>query len=180
MWKGVMAAVLSLTMAACTMLGLGEDDPLETGRVLFDSYKLETEWGYHLQGIYIDSAGLVWSYEHREPWFPSEQRATVVGEDDLLRKYDGAKRVGSVDPRVIEKMVTLIDGAARGRVSRETPSFERSGSLEVAYVYKPRAGNYHQVYLHGGGAWAARNFSTEARDLIEWLAEVKKTVGFDQ
>ncbi len=180
MRKAAVAVVLTLTMAACTMLGLSEDGPLATGRVLFDAYRLDTEWGYHLEGIYIDSEGLVWSYEQREPWFPSEQRATVVRWDDLLRKYDGAKRVGSVDPRVIAKMAALIDGAARGRVSRETPSFERSGSLDVAYVYKRSSGDYHQVYLHGGGSWAARNFSAEARELVDWLAEVKKTVGFDR
>ncbi len=180
MRKGVLAVLAAVAMSGCATLRGEVSDPLQSGRILFDSYRLDTEWGYELEGIYIDSDGLVWYYSHDEPWYPAEQRATVVTEGDLLKKYDGSKRVGSVDPRVLEKMAGLIPGASKGRVSRETPLFERSGSLDVAYVFILRTGNYEQVFLHGGGAWAARNFSSEANQLLEFLAEVKKTVGFDE
>jgi hypothetical protein len=178
MRERMVVVLAALVVAGCSSLGLDKDDPLETGRVLFDSYRLNTDWGYELEGIYVDSDGLVWHYERSEPWYPAEQKASVVLEQDLLQKYGDAKRVGSVDPRVLEQMVALIPGAARGRVARETPSFERSGSLDVAYVFIRRTGNYDTVFLNGSGAWAARNFSREAQTLLEWLGQVKKTVGY--
>lgn len=179
MKKGVLVVLIALALVGCAELRGEVDDPLQPGRVLFDSYRVDTEWGYKLDGIYIDSDGLVWYYSHDEPWYPAEQRATVVTEKDLLTKYDGAERVGSIDPRVLKEMADLIPGASRGRVSRDTPLLERNGNLDAAYVFILRTGNYKLVFLRGGGAWAARNFSPEAKRLLEWLGEVKTTVGFD-
>jgi hypothetical protein len=171
-------AAVALVFGGCTYFEGGPASP-QTGGVLFDSYRLDTSWGYKLEGIFIDSDGAVWRYQRDEPWYPAEQRPTVVSERDLLQKYDGAERVGSVDAAVLAKMAALIEGAAKGRVARELPSFERSGNLDVAYQFDSRQRRYDQVFLGGGGAWVARNFSPEAAELLRWLDEVKRRVGYE-
>lgn len=179
MGKGWLWAVVALAIPGCSYLGMGDDDPLATGRVLFDSFQLDTSWGYRLDGIYIDSDGTVWRYRRDEPWYPAEQLPNVVSERDLLQKYEGAERVGTVDTAVLARMAALIEGAARGRVARELPSFERSGHLDVAYQFDAHQRRYNQVYISGGGSWVARNFSPEAAEILRWLDGVKAGVGYE-
>ncbi len=173
-WWLVAAASM---LASCSVIGDRQTPASETGHVLFDSFELDDEWGYELRGIFVDADGLVWRYRRDEPWFPSEQRSDFVGEADLLRKHDGAVRVGSVDPRVLAEMVGYIEAAAQGRVTRDPLSFERSGKLDVAYLYDARLRRYQHVFLSGSGNWVARNHSREARRLVEWLREVRAAVG---
>ncbi len=179
MRKVIVVALLAVVSAGCSLWSGDPDKHLEKGRILFESFRLEMEWGYELKGIYIDSDGLVWSYQRDKPWYPAEMKSSVVRESDLLSKYADSKRVGSIDPRVLREKVALIDGAAGGRVMRDPLSFERSGGLDVAYVFDSREARYNQVFLAGTGDWVAKNFSVEARDLVAWLGEVKRSVGFE-
>ncbi len=176
----VALAVVATVLAACSSLKMSPVDPLAGGFVVFESYRVETDWGYKLEGIYIDTDGVVWRYQRDEPWYPKEQRATVVSEADLLKKFAGAEEVGAIDPMVLAEKAGLIEPAGKGRVARGTPSMERSGSLDVAYAYAPRTGNFNAIFLRGTGDWAARNSSPEAGELVRWLDGVKKRVGFEQ
>ena len=174
-----MVVTLAL-LAGCSYLDPSGEGPRDTGRILFETVRLKMSWGYELRGIYIDAEGLIWEFTRDEPWYPDEQRTSVVRETDLLKKYDGATRAGSVDPRVLAKMVALIAGAADGPMTREPISFERSGRLDLAYTYDSRRGAYRPVFLAGGGEWVARNYSSEARELVAWLREVEEAIGFEE
>lgn len=179
MWKIGSWALIVLALSGCASipwLGSGSDQY----RILFESYTVETEWGYRLAGIYIDSDGDVWRYEQDEPWFPAELRSAVVREEDLLKKYRNAKRVGRIDAVTLGEMTDRIPAAARGIVSGDPMAMERSGGLDVAYLYDSRERRYNQVLLRGSGDWIARNDSREARKLVEWLRAVKVDVGFEE
>lgn len=175
---GLWAVGLALAISGCAEFALPGADPMASGRILFDCFRVDMEWGYRLDGIYIDSDGTVWRYDRSEPWFPSEQLPTVVSERDLLQKYQNAKRVGTIDAATLTRMVALIEPAGSGRVIRETTPYERSGNLDAAYRFDTRQRRYDLVFLNGGGAWVARNFSPEAAELQIWLDSVKKSVGF--
>lgn len=178
MRKGAVGLLMALAMAGCSMLAWSSAGG--GGRFLFDSFVLDNTWGYSLAGFYIDADGGVWRYQRNEPWYPAELRSGVVREDDLLKKYQNAVRVGKVDADTLATMRDRIPAAARGRVSGEPLAFERSGKLDVAYVYDSRLQRYSQVFLGGGGDWVARNDAPEARELLEWLRVVEQDVGFDQ
>ncbi len=164
-------------LSGCAYFGWDTGGAVETGRVLFDSYRLDTSWGYKLEGFYIDSEGRIWRYQKTEPWYPAEQRVSIVSEADLLHKFSEEEQVGSVDPEVLAKMKKLIGSAAEGRVTRDRMSYERSGNLDVAYVFEPRQRRYEVVFLRGGGGWVARNHSRAADKLVDWLRDVEKNAG---
>lgn len=153
---------------------------LEPGRVLFESFSVDTDWGYRLEGVYIESDGSVWRYHSEEPWYPNEVRTLVVREDDLLKKYRNAERVGRVEAETLRAMADLIPAASRAHVAGDPLVFERSGSLDVAYIYDWRERCYNQVLLDGRGAWVARNQSREAVTLVEWLRSVQDEFGFQE
>ncbi len=178
MRKGLGALFVALVVAGCSTLGWSDATSGAT-KVLFDSYELDMTWGYSLTGIFVDSDGGVWRYRRDEPWYPVEIRSTVARESDLLMKYQGAERVASVDGAVLEVMIDRVPGAARGAVVGEPISFERSGSLDVAYTYDAREGRYDQIFLGGRGDWAIRNDSREAKELVDWLREVRKSAGME-
>jgi hypothetical protein len=179
MWRVAGGVVVAVALAGCSMLGLGDDPDDERVEILFESFVLDTGWGYRLAGIYIDSEGDVWRYQRDEPWYPAEMRSSVVREEDLLRKYQNAVRVGSIDESTLAAMRHRTAGAAGGRVAGEPLAFERSGRLDVAYSYDRRARRYDQIFLGGAGDWVARNDTPEARELVEWLHAVKQSVGFE-
>lgn len=182
-WRGgmkrlCMVLVLAI-MPGCTLLGLAGDGKPELGYILFDSYEQTTDFGFVLDGIYIDADGLVWHYHSEEPQFPDELRIGMVSESDLLHKFDDAKRVGSVHPDVLNAMIDLIQPASEAKVVREMQSYERSGSLDVAYTYDSGTKRYVQVVLKGTGTWAALNTSPAAQRLLVRLDEIKRSVGFE-
>lgn len=175
-WGWVFPLVLAVA-GACSTMGVG-GSKAKVGYVLFDCYQQTADFGFELDGIYVDEDGLVWRYHSDEPWFPDELRLGVVSESDLLHKLEGAKRVGSVNPEVLADMVALIEPASEAEVVRDMQSFERSGAVDVAYLYDDGKKRYQQVMLRGSGTWAARNPSPAARRLLERLDEIKRVVGF--
>ena len=177
-WRAVLLVIVLSSAISCSLLGGRGESSASTGFILFDSFELSDEWGYWLRGFYVDANGSIWRYERREPWFPSEQRSEFVSEADLLRKHDGAERIGSVDPRVLREMKALIEEAAGGKVVRDPLSYERSGKLDVAYLYDPRLRRYQLVFINGSGSWVARNHSSQAGRLLQWLEEVRRAVDF--
>jgi len=179
MWRVVVVALVAFAMAGCSALGLCEEPDSDKVEILFESFELDSEWGYRLAGIYIDSDGVVWRYLREEPWYPTEMRSAVVREEDLLKKYQNAVRVGSIDASTLAAMRQRAEGAARGHVSGEPLAFERSGSLDVAYTYDSTQRRYNLIYLGGRGDWVARNETRDAREIVEWLSSVKESVGFE-
>jgi hypothetical protein len=173
----VALAVVAAVVAGCSAFG-GENAKDKIGYIVFDSYTQDASFGFTLDGIYVDQDGMVWRYHSDEPWFPEELRLGMVSESDLLKKTEGAKRVGSVSPLVLAEMIELIEPASKAEVVREMQSFERSGSVDVAYLYDRGKKRYSQVVLKGTGTWSARNTSVEARQLLARLEEVKRVVGF--
>jgi len=172
-------ALVAGSIAGCSLFGHDEGARGSLGYIVFDSYTQDTTFGFELDGIYVDEDGLVWRYHGDEPWFPEELRLGMVSESDLLKKTEGAKRVGSVNPQVLGEMIELIEPASKGEVVREMQSFERSGSVDVAYLFDRGTKRYQQVVLKGTGTWSARNTTPEARRLLARLEEIKRVVGFE-
>jgi len=175
----VLLAVISTAMTGCSVFGDSDGAKGKTGYIVFDSYTQDASFGFTLDGIYVDQDGSVWRYHSDEPWFPEELRLGMVSEADLLKKTEGAKRVGSVNPLVLAEMIELIEPASKAEVVREMQSFERSGSVDVAYLFDDGKKRYIQVVLKGTGTWAALNTSPEARRLLARLEEIKRVVGFE-
>ncbi len=164
--------------AGCSQFSFGPEQP-PLGYVVFDSYKQETSFRFTLDGICVDIDGVVWRYHSDKPWLPEELRLGQVSESDMMHKMEGAERVGTVTPDVMEEMIALIGPAGAVEVTRDMQSFERDGSVDVAYRFDATKKSYEQVVLSGTGTWAARNPSPEARQLLRHLDDIKHQVGFE-
>ena len=125
-------ALVAGSVAGCSLFGHDEGARGSLGYIVFDSYTQDTTFGFELDGIYVDEDGLVWRYHGDEPWFPEELRLGMVSESDLLKKTEGAKRVGSVNPQVLGEMIELIEPASKGEVVREMQSSVSQPGTDVA------------------------------------------------
>jgi hypothetical protein len=169
-----------LAAAACSTKG-GANGLLDrevVGKVVLESYTVELTWGYQLSGLYIDNDGAVWAYQHDgTPWYPDKLKPGELSARDMLTKHKNARKVGTVDPRLLRDMSQMIKPAARGTVTRPAGSAAAGGSLEVAYLFDPESSVYREIILAGQGDRVATNSAPEAQLLLDYLREVKELVG---
>ncbi len=174
-------ALALLGCAACSIFKSDADRLLDravTGKVLLESYTVEMTWGYELSGVYIDSDGGVWAYEHAgTPWYPEKLKPGELSERDMLTKHANPRKIGTVDRTLLHDMAQMIKPAVRGTVTRAAGSSAGTGSLEVAYLFDPDAATYHEIILAGQGDRVATNSAPEAQVLLDYLREVMQLVG---
>lgn len=177
--RGVVAVVVLLALAGCS--STSELDRLidreVTGKILLESYTIEMTFGYKLSGMYIQSDGTVWKYEHTgTPWYPDKLRPGELSARDMLTKHKGARQIGTVDTKLLHDMSEMIKPAARGKVVRPVGSGDSGGSLDVAYLYNPGTSVYREIILAGQGDRVASNSAPEAQMLVDYLREVQALV----
>ncbi|MCP4568493.1 MAG: hypothetical protein GY841_13025 [FCB group bacterium] len=134
--------------------------------VMYENYA----WGYALNGIYIDSYGLVYSYSWEygtDPW----ERGDTLTEEVLFTKYDrNSAVIGFLDPEFLEEKIAKIEGAEAGELS--PPAFGCADfgiNSYLAYTFDDATGIYNPVLLYQAGDVARKNGSPEALELFEWL-----------
>lgn len=177
--KSALVALLLLGCAACSTNGerVRLIDRQVTGKVLFESYTVEMTWGYQLSGMYIDSDGTVWAYEHSgTPWYPDKLKPGELSERDMLTKHKSPRQIGTVDRKGLHDIAEMIKPAARGKIVTPVGSSAGSGSLEVAYLFDPDRSVYHEIILAGQGDRVASNSAPEAQLLLDYLRNVKQLV----
>jgi hypothetical protein len=170
-------ALLLIACAACAAQRETERALLrqEPGKVLFESYTVEQTWGYKLSGMYIESDGTVWVYEHTgTPWYPEKLKPDELSERDMLIKHKNARQIGKVDPTQLTDMTALFKPAARGKVTRVSGPGTGDGTVEVAYLLDRKASTYHEIVLAGQGDRVASNSAPEAQLLLDYFHNVQR------
>jgi hypothetical protein len=170
-------ALLLLACSACSMRSDADRllDREVPGKVLLESYTVEMTWGYKLSGMYIESDGTVWTYEHTgTPWYPEKIKPDVLSERDMLTKHKNARQIGTVDRTQLKDMAAMIKPAARGKVTRVAGPGTGDGTVEVAYLLDPKASTYHEIILAGQGDRVATNSAPQAQMLLDYLHNVQR------
>jgi hypothetical protein len=124
-------------------------------------------------GFYIDSEGVVWSYEHGDQqWSPGRSDGPFY-EYELHDKYGTVKQVGTVDKPVLSAMASLIESANGAEPAFQGRLVAGMDSMTYrAYLYDAGQDMYKEVVLSVRGSGAAQNASSSAKNLVSWLESV--------
>lgn len=182
MRRTVLGVLAMMALAACSAK---EERKLTIedirGAIVLESTTQSVGWGYQLRGMYIDGDGKVWAYEqHGTPWYPEKLKHGELTERDMLAKHQGARQIGTVDPKLLVDMAQLIPVAAKGTIVRAAGSGEQetSGTVETAYELDREKKVYTEIILAGSGDKSATNSSESARMLVDYLHQVQNLVGY--
>lgn len=151
----------------------GYPEPAIDQKYLFDVTHVNYAWGYTLRGFYIDSTGVVYSYDHSDQqWQP--ESGDGYTEAELEEKYSHNRfEIGRVYRNILGDRFDMVDRAEEGPLSpRVNVCYDFGGVSFVAYKYDANAGLYRPVTLYEAGDWARKNFAPEAEYLLQWLWEV--------
>jgi hypothetical protein len=147
------------------------DSPVP-GKFVFEYCQSNAAWGYTLKGMFIDTEGAIWQYDHSaEKWLPSRADGLLY-EFELKEKYRNATRSGAVDRAVLSAMIALIGPASRSELKRRHAGNDMGSRSYKAYLYDPAGDTYKEVMLSSQGDWTIENASDAARTLTQWLGSV--------
>lgn len=136
-------------------------------------------WGYVHQGIYVDHAGQLYSYEYQRgdrPWSPKQDDAPT--RQELEEKYNhGRKLIRQLDAQEVQEKFSLVVPASKGQLSKRVQRGADQGAT-VCRCYLPAANadHYRVVELRVTGDWSYENLAPEAKRLIRWLESLRPSV----
>ncbi|HSE12539.1 MAG TPA: hypothetical protein VLB69_07885 [Rudaea sp.] len=147
---------------------------------VFDCYRTNSAWGFTLSGKVIDADGNIYSYGRRgKGWLATpvkEQDATYYSEADLLDKFAGARRSGSVDAAALVENTQLIEAARSGKLSIVDGGARDAGYSGChAYVRDASHARYRDVDLGSDGGVTDMHTTSDApaaTQLLHWLQSV--------
>ncbi|WP_420125638.1 hypothetical protein [Longimicrobium sp.] len=171
-------AAIVLLLCGCQSARAGTPEPAETpsGAPSFYCERSHTNhaWSYQHRGIYVDSAGAVFSFRHdsgdqallRVP-------ADSLTEQRLLARYaPGRTPAGTVPAAEMSRRHTQVLQARDGALSERRDRGADMGDT-VRRCYLPdAAGVYREVFLSQQGDWESHNTSPAAMQLSRWLDSI--------
>jgi len=156
----------------------GSNDPVEnppvtaeiSQAILFEISHVNNAWGYVCRGLYVDSQGYVYTYDHSDQYWNPGNNGFFM-EQQLLEKYShNSVLVDSVTLETLGEMYQQIKPAAEGALSeRVNRCNDAGGQLYTAYVVDSRVSKYYPVLVYEAGDWAQKNLSDAAAQLFAWL-----------
>ena len=171
------AALALLVLLAGCGHSAAKDDFEEIGRYVFDVYEENYSWGHTLRGFVIERDGRVRTYDHSdERWIPTQDRSGRVAEADLADKFYGSKVRLTLAADAVHAKAKLLPTVAHGTITRFSQSRDRGRFAFVGYIYDRDWSSYRPVVVGADGDWLETNTSPEAKELLEWLSEVKEQV----
>ena len=174
MYGAVLGLLVSLS--ACGH-SAAKDEFEDIGRYVFDVYEENYSWGHTLRGFVIERDGRVRSYDHSdERWIPTQDRAGRLPETDLADKFYGSKVRLTLAADAVHAKAKLLPTVAHGTITRFSQSRDRGRFAFVGYIYDRYWSSYRAVVVGADGDWLETNTSPEAKELLEWLNEVKEKV----
>lgn len=173
---GVLAVLVPAALG-CAETGTKASDPLDSiGAIVFECASLNFAWGHTHNGYYVDRSGGVHRYDRSgDPWLPKSVRRgdSRVPESELLAKFQKSERYDTVPLEVLREKVRLLEGAARGKISKTHEMNDAGSHGCMGYHYDREQALYESINLGFVGDVRLTNSAREARDLSEWLRELR-------
>lgn len=141
--------------------------------VLFQKEYINHAWGYQHSGIFIDTTGIVKSYNLPVSWnFPDQDG--YISESKLNENFDKAlKDECSVDKGEILRHFNLLYVAQIGTITDPVNVAADAGTTSYyGYIYEPARNRYKQILLRQNGDFEVKNTSREAQKIYEWLEQI--------
>jgi hypothetical protein len=152
-------------------------------RPVFDCYHINYAWGFSLSGRFVDANGTVYTYtKPKKAWMAHairESGAAYLTDADLAAKLAERTKIDNIDPHLLAQKMTLIDAAAKGKITPMDGGARDAGSSSChAYVYDSAKMRYRDIDLgsdSGVSDVRVKNDSAAAQELMQWLATLKPT-----
>ena len=160
-----------LFLAGCekTSNDLSDIDQL----VLFQVDYINHAWGYRHSGFFVDSTGMVKSYDLPGSW-NSPDSYGFIPESELHENLDKAiKGECSVDKDEILTNLNLLYKAQKGTITDPVNVAADAGTTSYyGYIYDPSGDRYKQILLRQNGDFEVKNTSREALKIYKWLEQI--------
>lgn len=171
--KNLIIIIIAATFfAGCKKESLDLVSPEQ--RVFFQAEYLNHAWGLQHNGWFIDSSGIIYTYDKPESWnFPDS--AGVISEramEENLAMTNIAPE--SIDKALLLEKISLIHKAAEGKLSDPKNTMADFGIISFhAFTFNKEDRQYTRIILHQYGDWTRVNQSSSANSLYEWLKTIK-------
>lgn len=147
---------------------------------LFECYRVNTAWGFAMNGTAIGRDGAILRYSLRDkdmrPTPQKEGGVTYYESENLRAHLADATTSGKIDPDQLRNNRALVDEAAKGNISASPTGVRDAGvSTCHAYILDASANRYRDVELGSDGAVSdmhVENDSKAAATLRDWLISV--------
>ena len=132
--------------------------------VLFQKEFVNSAWGYHHNGFFIDTTGAVRVYDLPDSWNFPDSRG-YISRDELHENLQMASvSECTVDKNELLLYYNLLFKAQTGTLSEpEQRMFDAGIVLYTGYIYDERRARYRQVLLRQEGDWYLENRSRDAK-----------------
>ncbi|HEX6368975.1 MAG TPA: hypothetical protein VF006_08580 [Longimicrobium sp.] len=128
-------------------------------------------WSYTHRGIYVDSGGAVFSFQHgSDDHALLRVHADSMTEQALLARFaPGRTRVATVPAAEMAERYAQVLQAREGTLSEPRNLGADMGDTVTRCFLPDAAGVYREVLLRQSGDWERENTSPAAAELSAWL-----------
>lgn len=134
--------------------------PLEPSKqkMLFQEEYLNSAWGYHRNGWYVDTNGAIYVYDYQ-------------AVDKGLRNVVKLRSAGHVSVSVLALKRKLIAPASHGDFQRRRRAFDAGKTSLAGYLWKGK-NTPQRIELREWGDTTGINTSKKAQELTKWLTTI--------
>lgn len=146
-------------------------------KVYFEVHQANYAWIVYNNGIMIDSAGNVKSFDLKSvnEWEYPDKKGNISAEAMNNNYKRCTSLVTKIEMDSLKYYVDKIEKAAKGSLSKPQTIMADAGITEyIAYIYDTKTNLYKKVLLFQWGDNQITNNSKEAKELYQWLTRIKQ------
>mgnify|MGYP001167389334 FL=1 len=144
-------------------------------KVYFEVHHANYAWIVYNNGIMIDSAGNVKSFDLKSAneWEYPDDRGKISAEAMSNNYKHCTSLLTNIEMDSLKYYVNKISKAAKGTLSKPESIMADAGITEyIAYIFDSKTNLYQKVLLSQWGDNQITNNSKEARELYRWLYRI--------
>lgn len=142
-------------------------------KFLFEAGYSNFAWGFQYSGIYVTTAGEVYSYSYQGPVTATSTVAAAhpaMSEDEVAARYLPAKLLTTVAPDELRAKLAKTTDTETGALLRISSCADAGQSNYLVWRYDSTSKLYDPVVLGADGDISIRNTVAAADEVIDWLA----------
>jgi len=148
-------------------------------KVYFEVHHANFAWIVYNNGIMIDSAGNVKSFDLKSinEWEYPDDKGKISTEAIANNYKRCTSLLTKIDMDSLKYYVNKISKAAKGTLSKPESIMADAGITEyIAYIYDSKTNLYQKVLLFQGGDNQTTNKSKEADEIYRWLYRITQDI----